>query len=197
MIYFTSDLHFGHDGVIEYCKRPFKDATEMAETLVKRWNERVKPTDTVYVIGDLSLCKFSEFEPYGKQLNGTKFLVKGNHDHYTVSQYNKLGFTVILEAKIAFFGKIFRLSHYPYAMPWYKRPFAYKSELRFMELRPPKIKGEFLIHGHTHMPYKRRDNMIHVGVDAWNFYPVSMKELESLVNKGSKSSKNNNLKKKT
>lgn len=182
MIYFTSDLHFGHAAVIGYTKRPFKDVNEMNEALIANWNKYVRPEDTIYVLGDLALCPFKEFEPIAKRLNGTKILVKGNHDHYKDGQYNRLGFTVFHEIKMKISGKIVRLSHYPYALPWYKRLFAFKSELRFMDRRPPEIKGEFLLHGHTHMKDKKIGNRIHVGIDAWNYRPVKITEIESLIN---------------
>lgn len=185
-VYFTSDPHFGHAAVIKYCHRPFDDLDHMHRVLIANWNQRVKNTDTIYVLGDMALCPFKEFEPIAKQLNGIKFLIKGNHDHYSYGQYQKLGFTVLEEAKIRLAGKTIRLSHFPYALPWYKRLFAFKSELRFMDRRPPKIKGEYLMHGHTHMKYKRVGNRLHVGVDAHNFKPVSASEIESLIFKGSK-----------
>lgn len=185
MIYFTSDLHFNHQNVIDYCKRPFKSKEEMNEELIKRWNSCVSLKDTVYVLGDLTLSSYKEVGPLIKRLNGNKILIKGNHDHFSNAQYESLGFTVYEELKLKLFGKTFRLSHYPYAKPWYKRLFAYKSELRFMDKRPPKIKGEWLLHGHSHVKYKISDNedRIHVGVDAWDFYPVSIKEIESLISR--------------
>lgn len=182
MIWFTSDLHFGHQAVIEYSKRPFDSLGIMHETLIARWNHCVRSDDTIYVVGDLALCPFKEFEPIAKRLQGHKILVQGNHDHYSAGQYAKLGFQVFQEVKTKVAGKVVRLSHFPYALPWYRRPFAYKSELRFMERRPPKIKGEILIHGHTHSSLREYDDgRIHVGTDAWDYYPASSRELESLI----------------
>lgn len=184
MIWFTSDLHFGHEAVIGYCKRPFTSLDEMHAELVKRWNECVRPEDTVYVLGDLALCPFKDFEPIAKQLNGRKLLVRGNHDHYSEGQYGKLGFQVFHEVKMKLAGQMVRLSHYPYALPWWKRPFAFKSELRYMDRRPVKVRGEVLLHGHSHVAYQLSDDgRIHVGVDAWDFYPVSIREIESLLGK--------------
>src|ERR1035437_4161808 len=180
--WYTSDLHFGHKNIIEYSNRPFKDLADMHEGLIKNWNECVRPEDTIYVLGDLSLCPFKEFEPIVKRLNGKKILIKGNHDHYKDGQYAKLGITVYHELKMKICGQIVRMSHYPYALPLYKRLFAFKSELRFMQLRPPRIKGEFLMHGHAHTKKKMIDNMLHVGTDAWGHYPVSSGEIESLIN---------------
>ena len=183
MNWFTSDNHFGHSAVIQYCNRPFTNLAEMNEELIKRWNNRIKPDDTVYVVGDLALCPFKEFEPIAARLNGKKFLIKGNHDHYSNAQYERLGFKVFRELLMDIAGRRVRLSHFPYAPRWWKRPFCYKSELRFLERRPKRVKGETLMHGHSHVRYKKsNDGRIHVGVDAWNFYPVSQREIESLLN---------------
>ena len=38
MIYYTSDLHLGHQNVIQHCSRPFVTADEMDEELIRRWN---------------------------------------------------------------------------------------------------------------------------------------------------------------
>lgn len=185
MIWFTSDLHIGHTNVVDFCQRPFKDVNEMNEALVRNWNNCVKPTDTIFVLGDLALCPYKEFEPIARRLNGTKYLVKGNHDHYSDTQYQRVGFTVFHEIKMKLCGRDIRMSHYPYWLPWYKRLFAFKSELRYQERRPPKIPGEWLFHGHSHVKYKKANDgqRIHVGVDAWNFRPVSLNELESLMAK--------------
>lgn len=53
MKYYISDLHFGHKNVIKYCNRPFKNTDEMREGLISRWNSKVKPSDTVYILGDM------------------------------------------------------------------------------------------------------------------------------------------------
>ena len=188
MNWVTSDLHFGHEAIIKYCKRPFATVQEMDEALIQNWNRLVQPTDTIYILGDMTLAPYKYFEPIAKRLNGIKYLVKGNHDHFSDGQYRKLGFTVFEEIKMKLAGKTVRMSHYPYALPWYKRLFAYKSELRFMERRPPKIPGEWLLLGHSHVNYKKANDgqRIHVGVDGNNYCPISLKEIESLMNRPQK-----------
>ena len=50
--WWTSDYHFSHFNIISYCDRPFKTAEEMNKIIIRRHNERVKPDDTVFFLGD-------------------------------------------------------------------------------------------------------------------------------------------------
>lgn len=51
MIYFTADLHFYHDKIITHVNRPFHDAQQMNQALIRNWNQRVSPEDEVYIWG--------------------------------------------------------------------------------------------------------------------------------------------------
>lgn len=53
--WFTSDTHFDHANVIEYCKRPFSNVEEMNEAMIRNWNKRVMPEDTIFHLGDFHL----------------------------------------------------------------------------------------------------------------------------------------------
>jgi calcineurin-like phosphoesterase family protein len=79
-VHFTSDTHFGHANVIKYSKRPFKDATDMDEQMILRWNSVVKPQDTVYHLGDFAFKNEYDLTRILERLNGQKFLIYGNHD---------------------------------------------------------------------------------------------------------------------
>ena len=73
-------MHFGHSNVIRFDGRPFTDVDQMNEALIRNWNERVTPDDTVYVIGD-GFFKGEEMSVnIIRQLNGHKRLIRGNHD---------------------------------------------------------------------------------------------------------------------
>lgn len=79
-IYFTSDMHFGHRNVIRFCNRPFADEKEMAQGLIKNWNDKVKPNDFVFSLGDFSwFTGRHQVKKLIEQLHGKKYLVPGNH----------------------------------------------------------------------------------------------------------------------
>lgn len=78
--WFTADLHLGHDNIIEHCDRPFRNLDEMHEAIIARWNERVAPDDTVWLLGDVALGDREQTLPLVRRLHGHKRLVAGNHD---------------------------------------------------------------------------------------------------------------------
>lgn len=84
-IFFTSDLHFGHENVLRFDNRPFETVEEMDDELIKRWNDKVGKGDLVYVLGDL-IWKTATNEAVQiiKRLNGQIILIKGNHDRFCI-----------------------------------------------------------------------------------------------------------------
>jgi calcineurin-like phosphoesterase family protein len=81
-IWVTSDTHFFHDNIIQYCGRPFANAELMNECLVDNWNSVVKPGDKVYHLGDVGMganC-YEELGSLLSKLHGSKRLIVGNHD---------------------------------------------------------------------------------------------------------------------
>lgn len=50
-VFFTSDCHFGHKNIINYCSRPFDDVWKMNEKLIENWNKVVPVTATVFILG--------------------------------------------------------------------------------------------------------------------------------------------------
>lgn len=82
-VFFTSDLHFGHENVIRFDNRPFASVEEMDAELVRRWNAKVGKGDLVYVLGDL-IWKSRNGDAHSliRSLNGQIILIKGNHDRF-------------------------------------------------------------------------------------------------------------------
>ena len=82
-IYFTSDLHFGHENVIRFDNRPFETVDEMDAELIRRWNAKVDRGDLVYVLGDMIWkTKNSTAQNLIENLNGQIILIRGNHDRF-------------------------------------------------------------------------------------------------------------------
>ena len=85
MIFFTADTHFGHTNILKLCNRPFDSIEEMNEAMISNWNDRVKGTDTVYIVGDM-FFRCEDAETVLKRLRGKKRLIVGNHDGSWISK---------------------------------------------------------------------------------------------------------------
>jgi calcineurin-like phosphoesterase family protein len=59
----------------------------MDEAMVKAWNERVKPTDKVYHLGDVVINRKALITL--SRLNGDKVLIRGNHDIFRDDDYRE------------------------------------------------------------------------------------------------------------
>ena len=91
-VFLTSDTHFGHAGVCKFTEadgvtkiRPWTDPDEMDEEMVRRWNDRVRPNDKVYHLGDVVINRRAL--PTLARLNGDKVLIRGNHDIFRDDEY--------------------------------------------------------------------------------------------------------------
>jgi calcineurin-like phosphoesterase family protein len=73
------------DGVTKL--RPWDNPEEMDEEMVRRWNERVRPNDKVYHLGDVVINRRAL--PTLARLNGDKVLIRGNHDIFPDTEYGK------------------------------------------------------------------------------------------------------------
>ena len=80
-----SDMHFGHENIIQYANRPFSCAEECDATIINNWNTIVQPRDRVYVLGDVAMAK-RHIEKIGL-CNGKKILIMGNHDIFDLKYY--------------------------------------------------------------------------------------------------------------
>ena len=92
-VFLTSDTHFGHAGVCRFLRedgtklRPWDDPSEMDEEMVRRWNDRVRPTDKVYHLGDVVINRKALNILH--RLNGDKVLIRGNHDIFKLTDYTE------------------------------------------------------------------------------------------------------------
>ena len=122
-IFLIGDLHLGHRNIIKYCNRPFKDVEDMTEQLVKNWNSVVGKNDIVYVVGDFALCSKQKIIEIGKQLNGRKRLILGNHDQASIATYREAGFEFVYNHPIVL-DDFYIVSHIPMVGISANAPFA-------------------------------------------------------------------------
>lgn len=184
--WFTSDSHFGHRKVIKFCNRPFTGANccvgidpeisknckqcygygkvleveEMDEQLIKNWNEIVSPKDDVYHLGDVMFTsKKPDVTNLFKRLNGQIHWIYGNHDKSFRNAAGAAWSGDYKELKVE--GQKLILCHYP-MMSW-----------------NGQMRGTIMLHGHCHGNLKHDGTklLIDVGVDCWDYKPVSFEEI--------------------
>lgn len=108
-----ADLHFNHTNVLKYDNAPFETVEQMNDEIVKRWNNTVSKDDVVYILGDFTLSRHTEYikEICGK-LHGHKVLVMGNHDTRKPADYINCGFITAIRKPILVEPRVV-LSHEP------------------------------------------------------------------------------------
>jgi calcineurin-like phosphoesterase family protein len=158
-IWFISDTHFGHSNIIRYCKRPFVDVNEMDAAIIKNWNERVNDKDEVWHLGDFCLDA-NKHNGYLEQLKGKLHFIHGNHDRTKVKKHSRwISSSPFQEIHIE--DTHITLCHY--AMRVWNR-----SHHRSLQL-----------YGHSHSTLPGTDQSLDVGVDCWDFKPVSLAEIKA------------------
>lgn len=184
--FWTADLHLGHTNIIKYCDRPYKHADEMNEALIANWNDRVTEDDEVWVLGDVALGHGESTLSMLAALKGHKYLLVGNHDR--IFPENKDAYKdkwrpwykavfeeiYIWQAKTTLGGLDLKMCHFPY-----EPDERHEKTGRFTEYYPKRGKEDWLIHGHVHTSWKTRPKTreINVGVDVWDYSPVSEQQL--------------------
>lgn len=168
MIFYTSDLHFGHINCLSFDNRPFENIEVMEEEMVRRWNGRVDKSDTVYILGDIFYKYKKDKESILNSLNGQKILIMGNHDGEIVKS-DKLKSCFIQIDKMAYVkdGKYkIVMCHFPIAS-WNGRNY-----------------GSLHFYGHIHSSsgnvysfMNNLENAYNVGCMINNYVPCTVEEV--------------------
>ena len=119
--FYISDLHIDHANILGFDNRPFKDVNEMNSELIRRWNDVVSDGDLVYILGDMFWCPPKKAMPIMEQLRGQKILVKGNHDRWHDSKFDKMFVKIDEYIETEDNGRKIVLCHYP--IPCFKNHF--------------------------------------------------------------------------
>src|ERR1019366_5008563 len=128
-------------------------------------NKVVTPNDLVIHLGDIMTYKnnLEDLQSYVPRLNGTKIIVRGNHDENYSDKDLLSVFSHVQSDPFAFeyHGHEFWLCHYPV-----------QRNLKF-----------YTLCGHIHEHWKVQRRMLNVGVDVHNFTPVSLEKVLECVRK--------------
>lgn len=176
-VFFTSDTHFYHPNIIDYCERPFANVEQMNEALIENWNRTVGKQDIVFHLGDFSFGGSKQWNELLSRLNGKIYLILGNHDLKNIRAGYLTKFEqVAMEMYIEVEKQPIYLSHYPFL--------CYGGA----------YDGAWQLFGHVHT---RRNNtgkdfsrlgmlfptQYDVGVDANNFTPISFEQVKQIINR--------------
>ncbi len=166
---FTADSHFGHANIIKYSNRPYSDVDEMDNKMIHNWNQVVAPDDVVYHLGDFSMGQKQASE-YRKRLNGTIHLIAGNHDKKALREKELFAsVNPILEIEVRE-GDLFAaivLCHYS------------------MKIWNHAHHGSWHLFGHSHgsLADDPQSLSFDIGVDCWNYFPVSLYQIKARMDK--------------
>lgn len=190
--WFTADLHLGHQFVSEL--RCFDTVAEHDNAILGGIDDAMRPGDTLWILGDISsgtqraegeaLERLRDwFDGSGVDLH----LVAGNHDsvhplhrraHRKLDDYLRVFQTVQPFARRRVEGHDVWLSHFP----WHGGG-DHTAVDRYSTVRLNDDGASWLLHGHTHSsePIDWERRMIQVGVDAWEYRPVSIDTVAGIV----------------
>lgn len=192
MRFFWSDLHIGHVRLATAWRPSFGGTVETHNMSIRdRWNDTVRPTDEIIIVGDAAMGTLSESLPFIKTFHGTKFLVPGNHDrlgacyltHYSVKAEKAAQFRAMYEDVFTILPDVFELTNdfIVNHFPWKGTEDHADRELINQFAIDATSTDRTLIHGHTHSTEKIGKRSIHVGVDAWPEGPVSFDTITTLL----------------
>jgi calcineurin-like phosphoesterase family protein len=156
MIWLTSDQHFGHFNAIRHANRPFQDLEEMNNEIARRHNSVVAKKDLVYHLGDFAWK--GQHKQFLKALNGSHHLILGNHD-------GKVAF----DAGFSWVKDVYQLKVNGHPLAWLSH-YAHR-------VWPQSHYGSIHCHGHSHGTLPEYGRSMDVGVDAWDYFPVSLNDV--------------------
>ncbi|MCM0583002.1 metallophosphoesterase [Weissella diestrammenae] len=195
MQYFISDTHFFHAELLtsqHFSPRPFTHIEAEHLAMMTAWNEQVKPTDTVYHLGDIALLNGIKPARKGYQmvlellyaLNGHLIFIKGNHDTRDLFKFLSVHNQILADGQPKFVfhdvGIILKANHHQFFLTHYPILFG-------------KTQSSINLHGHIHHASVPIQENINIGVDSADLdyltalerppfgTPLSLKMIERII----------------
>ena len=182
-VFFTSDTHFYHDNIINFCGRPFKNVEVMNETLIANWNSVVGPDDIVFHLGDFCLGGSAEWTNILNRLNGKIYLIVGNHDIKNLRQGYYSHFEhIAMQMHIEVGKQKIYLNHCPFLC----YGGAYRDTWQLFGHVHTSKQNTGIDAPRLHMLFPTQYD---VGVDNNNFTPVSFEQVRRIIEKQVEQSK--------
>jgi calcineurin-like phosphoesterase family protein len=191
-VWFTSDLHLGHEKLAEI--RGFDTIAEHDNQIIDTLDMLLGYGDILYVLGDIS-SGTNKAEAHALNLLGhiekraRLKLIPGNHDSCHPSRTDS-------ESRLDLFEEVFErvqpfmkrripgtrrrlwLSHFPWRGDGDREP----GTERFPESRVGDNGTDFLLHGHLHCDEKwTKERSLHIGLDAWDLQPVDLETIHAMI----------------
>lgn len=162
--WYTADTHFSHENVITHCNRPFSSAAEMDAILIENMWKVVKPEDDLWIVGDFAFGPKAKEAAYLENMFGQlpgakKHLVIGNHDLELTLHLPWDSVHHLIEVRDGPNNQAHTLCHYP-MITW--------NHARRQALH---------LFGHVHNNWRGSRNAVNIGVDVWDFMPVSFQQI--------------------
>lgn len=161
--FFTADQHYGHEAIIGMCARPFSsvNVNEMDSCMIDLHNSVVNRTDRVVHVGDFAhRCEPRRLRAIFGKLNGAHFLVPGNHDDGATLALPWAGVQPHVW-NVSVDGVRIVCCHYG------------------LRVWPGMRRGAIHLYGHSHGKLPGNNASLDVGVDCWDFRPVSLPEIKA------------------
>lgn len=157
-IYFISDPHLGHKGILKFGQRKHDTMDEMHIAMGDAWNAKVrKDKDIIWILGDV--CMDIETLPWLHTLRGEKRLILGNHDTFNYDVYRQY-FAKVMHFHKAYHGIV--MTHIP----------VHPNELEYRNWK-------WNVHGHIHHSEKNilGDKYLNVNMDIVGYAPLALDEI--------------------
>lgn len=158
-----SDLHLGHENILRYTNRPFRDVDDMNAALWDHLAAGLAPGKVLVVVGDMAMREALNAVTWQqiRELDcRQRHLVLGNHDLTGAGQVRAQGFDRVWSLMLSGGEPPLIWTHYP------------------LDEVPD---GYVNIHGHVHDDPPRRTPHINVSVEQLDYVPVPLTALRSLA----------------